>query len=94
MNAHAARPTASCFGPLGKFARWVNTRWHARRARLREEDALLYLSELEPKLLNDIGVNFNRLGGCGPTSAHQDLQWITLPPLPPAERRPRQRRKA
>jgi hypothetical protein len=94
MNAHAVRPASSCFGPLGKFARWVNTRWHARRARLREEDALLYLSELEPRLLNDIGVNFNRLSGCVPTSTHHDLQWIILPPLPPAERRSSRRRKS
>jgi hypothetical protein len=64
MNAHAHRPLArrqSRHSPLGKFAAWVNTRWQARRIRRLEEETVVYLSAMDTKLLNDIGMDIGTL---------------------------------
>jgi hypothetical protein len=56
MMTHAKRTF-----PLSKLAIWVSTKWRARRARRIEEETLLSLSALEPKLLNDIGLDIGNL---------------------------------
>lgn len=64
MNAHAHRPLArqqESLSPLGKFTAWVNTKWQARRARRREEETVACLSAMDMKLLNDIGMDLDKL---------------------------------
>ncbi len=64
MNAHAHRPLTRRqprHSPLGKFADWVNTKWQARRARRLEEETVVYLSAMDTKLLNDIGMDIGTL---------------------------------
>jgi hypothetical protein len=64
MNAHAHRPLArrqSRYSPLGRFAAWVNTKRQARRARRLEEETVVYLSAMDTKLLNDIGMDAGTL---------------------------------
>lgn len=48
--------------PLSKFARWMNARWEARRARQDEEKAVDLLRRMGPRLINDIGVDITKLG--------------------------------
>jgi hypothetical protein len=70
MNTHAHRPLArrqANLTPLGRFAAWVNTRWQARRARRLEEETVACLSTMDVKLLNDIGVDFGKLGDAADT---------------------------
>ena len=69
MNAHAHRPLAGRHAnpsSLGKLAAWVNARWQARRARRLEEETVVCLSTLDAKLINDIGVDIDRLSELTP----------------------------
>jgi hypothetical protein len=58
MNAHANHSSPM----LARFATWVNTKWQARRARRLEEETVVYLSAMDAKLMNDIGMDIDRLG--------------------------------
>jgi hypothetical protein len=74
MNAHAHRPLArrqANATPLGRLASWVNTKWQARRARRIEEETVACLSTMDVKLLNDIGVDFGKLGDAADTPTPQ-----------------------
>ncbi len=65
MNTSVGRVTSSRLSgltPLGRLAAWFNAKWEARRARLAEEDAVEFLRAMEPKLLDDIGVDIIKLG--------------------------------
>jgi hypothetical protein len=89
MNAHAHRPLArrrSRHSPLGRFAAWVNTKWQARRARRLEEQTVVYLSAMDSKLLNDIGMDATTLADLAkepPTS----LETADIGALPQSSRR-------
>ena len=75
MNAHVERQTSSRLSglsPLSKLATWVTAKWEARRARRSEEEALDLLRAMEPKLLDDIGVNITKLGQAEPVVALQN----------------------
>jgi hypothetical protein len=75
MNAHAHRPLARGqpkHSPLGKFTAWVNTRWQARRARRLEEETVVYLSAMDTKLLNDIGMDIGTLADLASEPASVD----------------------
>jgi hypothetical protein len=83
MNAHAHRPLArrpSRHSPLGRLTAWVNTKWLARRARRLEEETVVYLSTMDSKLLNDIGMDIGTLADLAeePTSVNA-ANIVTLP---------------
>lgn len=64
MNIRANRPLASSLSghtPFCRLAAWVSAWWQARRARQMEEKTFVSLSAIEPKLLNDIGVEMGNL---------------------------------
>jgi hypothetical protein len=62
MNIHANRHVvAHHSGPFGRIAAWVSARMRARRTRRMEEETIVCLSTIEPKLLNDIGVETGNL---------------------------------
>ena len=64
MNAHANRPLAgrhSCPASLGRLAAWVNAKWRARRVRRLEEETVVFLRAMDAKLVNDIGMDIDRL---------------------------------
>ncbi len=83
MNAHAHRPLARHqprHSPLGKFADWVNTKWQARRARRLEEETVVYLSAMDTKLLNDIGMDIGTLTDlASEPSSGEVTNVVTLP---------------
>lgn len=56
----------SGLSPFSKFARWVNDRREARRARQNEENAVDVLRTMGPQLINDIGMDITRLGQSEP----------------------------
>ncbi len=67
MNIHAERHLASHrHRPFGRVAAWVGARLRARRARRMEEQTLVCLSTIEPKLLNDIGADMSSLNERNP----------------------------
>jgi hypothetical protein len=69
MNAHAHRPLVSRRSrprTLGRFTAWVNARWQARRVRRLEEETVVYLSTMDAKLINDIGMDIDRLSELTP----------------------------
>lgn len=75
MNAHVERLVStgrSGLTPLSKFAAWMNAKWEARRARRTQEEAIDFLRAMEPKLLEDIGVDINKLGKPAPVIALQN----------------------
>jgi hypothetical protein len=62
MNIHANRHVvAHHSGPFGRVAAWVSARMRARRTRRMEEETVVCLSTIEPRLLNDIGVETRTL---------------------------------
>ena len=62
MNIHANRHVvAHHSSPFGRIAGWVSARMRARRTRRMEEETIVCLSTIEPKLLNDIGVETGTL---------------------------------
>jgi uncharacterized protein YjiS (DUF1127 family) len=83
MNAHADRTLVrrqSRHSPLGRFTRWVNTKWRAHRARRLEEETVVYLSAMDSKLLNDIGVDIGTLADFpGEPSSVDTANIVTLP---------------
>ena len=69
MNAHAHRPLVNRRSKprsLGRFTAWVNARWQARRVRRLEEETVVYLSTMDARLINDIGMDIDRLGELTP----------------------------
>jgi hypothetical protein len=88
MNAHAHRPLArrhSRHSPLGRFALWVNTKWQAHRARRLEEETVVYLSAMDSKLLNDIGMDAAALADLAKQRSSEETTHIV--PLPQSSRR-------
>jgi uncharacterized protein YjiS (DUF1127 family) len=83
MNAHAHRPLVrrqSRHSPLERFADWVNTKWQARRARRLEEETVVYLSAMDTKLLNDIGMDVGTLANlAGKPSTAETAKIVPLP---------------
>lgn len=69
--------TRSGLSPFNKFARWVNDRREARRARQNEEMAVDLLRTMGPQLINDIGVDITRLGPSEPPE--RKMQDIVTP---------------
>ncbi len=69
MNTHVERQISSHLSglsPLSRLTAWVNAKWEARRARRSEEEAVDLLRAMEPKLLDDIGVDITKLGQAEP----------------------------
>ena len=83
MNAHAHRPLARHrpkHSPLGRFTAWVNTKWQAHRARRIEEETVVYLSAMDSKLLNDIGMDASTLADLAKDPASvTSAEIVTLP---------------
>ncbi len=63
--------------PFSKFARWVNDKREARRARHNEEMAVDLLRTMGPQLVNDIGVDIARFGP--PEPPERRMQDIVTP---------------
>jgi hypothetical protein len=62
MNIHAEHRHASQqTGPFGRLAARVSAIWQARRARRMEEETVVCLSTIEPRLLHDIGIETGTL---------------------------------
>jgi hypothetical protein len=91
MNAHAHRPFVRRqpqHSPLERLATWVNTKWEARRARRLEEETVVYLSAMDTKLLNDIGMDVETLADL--TSKPSTAETAKIVQLPrPSRRRTR-----
>ena len=64
MNIRANRPLAPSLSgrtPFCRLVAWVSARWQVHRARQMEERTVVSLAAIEPKLLNDIGVEMGNL---------------------------------
>jgi hypothetical protein len=62
MNIHAEhRHAAQQTGPFGRLAARISAIWQARRARRMEEETVVCLSTIQPRLLNDIGIETGTL---------------------------------
>jgi hypothetical protein len=91
MNAHAHRPLARRHprhSPLVRFTAWVNTKWRAHRARRLEEETVVYLSAMDSKLLNDIGMDAATLADLTKEPAPANTANIVVLPRP-SDRRER-----
>lgn len=67
----------SALSPLSKFSRWMTTRWEAHRAHQKEEMAIDVLRTMDPKLVNDIGVDITKLAP--PEPPERKMQDIVTP---------------
>jgi uncharacterized protein YjiS (DUF1127 family) len=68
MNAHTDHPNLTS---LGRFTAWVNAKWQAHRARRLEEETVVCLSEMDARLINDIGMDVDRLCELAPRMAEE-----------------------